>query len=113
MSNKVKVTINSVKAVNSLNNEMMIDFNLGKNNINIICDCTSISIQEAIEDYIKSLGKSFHLDYQKSYSHYEGASEDIDSIDLDSTSRELARLDDNGKDLYNEPLREYILKITG
>lgn len=112
MSNKVKVTINSVKAVNKATNEMRIDFNIGKKNIVLYNPCDNVSIYDAIEIYIRSLGKDFHRDYQKSYSQYNGDDEVIRPCDIDRITRELTRLDDYGREPFNPQIREYMLEIT-
>lgn len=112
MSNKVKVTINSVRAINKLTNEMAIDFNIGKMNKIIIADCANISIYQAIENYIHSIGRLFGRDYVKTYEGYNGEDLKPTSEDIDAISRELARLDNYGLEPYSEPLRQYILQIT-
>lgn len=113
MSNKVKVTINSVSAVDKITDDIRIDINIGKINHKIVSDCSNKSIYEVIDDYVKSLGKSFGRDYQKDYNQYNGDNQTIRLCDVDPISRELARLDGYGLDICNNKLREYMLVITG
>lgn len=104
---KVKITINSVRAVNKNNNVMSISYNIGKIEHTIQTDCTTKTIYKAVEDDLSNHSHKLGITCTREYESYDFSIPEGGAIIAN-----LKKLDKDGHEPYNKAIYNYMRVIT-